>query len=59
MAGWNVAMVVERRKLIWQALTNRRIVIALAVRSSGRWKFCPERIVIEEQRPVERKLPSG
>ena len=45
---WNAATVAERRNLIRQALTNRRIVIAPAVRSSGIPKFHPNRILIEE-----------
>jgi hypothetical protein len=45
--------VAERRNLIRQALTNRRIVIAPAVRSPGRRKFDPKRIVIEEERHGE------
>jgi len=49
-ARWNAATVAERRNLIRQALTNRRIVIAPAVRSAGRPKFDPKRIVIEEER---------
>ncbi len=49
----NAATVAERRKLIRQALTNRRIVIAPAVRSSGRPKFDPKRIIIEEERHAE------
>jgi site-specific DNA recombinase len=52
-ARWNAATVAERRNLIRQALTNRRIVIAPAVRSSGRPKFDPKRIVIEEERHAE------
>jgi hypothetical protein len=52
-ARWNAATVAERRSLIRQALTNRRIVIAPAVRSSGRRKFDPKRIVIEEERHAE------
>jgi hypothetical protein len=47
MARWNAATVAERRNLIRQALTNRRIVIAPAVRS-GSPKFDPNRIRIEE-----------
>lgn len=35
-ARWNAATVAERRNLIRQAVTNRRIVIAPAIRSSGR-----------------------
>ena len=50
---WNAATVAERRNLIRQALTNRRIVIAPAVRSSGIPKFDPNRIVIEEVRHGE------
>jgi DNA invertase Pin-like site-specific DNA recombinase len=50
---WNAATVAERRNLIRQALTNQRIVIAPAVRSSGRPKFDPKRIVIEEVRHAE------
>ncbi|MCA1674676.1 MAG: recombinase family protein, partial [Actinobacteria bacterium] len=46
-ARWNAATVAERRALIRQALGNRRIVIAPAVRSGPR-KFDPKRIVIEE-----------
>jgi chromosome segregation ATPase len=52
-ARWNAATVTERRNLIRQALKNRRIVIAPAVRSSGRPKFDPKRIVIEEERHAE------
>jgi negative regulator of sigma E activity len=39
MERWSAATVAERRNLIRQALTNRRIVIAPAVRSSGIPKF--------------------
>jgi site-specific DNA recombinase len=53
MERWNAATVAERRNLIRQALTNRRIVIAPAVRSSGIPKFDPNRIVIEEVRHTE------
>ncbi|MCA1707188.1 MAG: recombinase family protein [Actinobacteria bacterium] len=49
-ARWNAATVTERRNLIRQALPNRRIVIAPAVRSSGPPKFDPKRILIEEHR---------
>lgn len=52
-ARWNAATVAERRNLIRQALTNRRIVIAPAIRSSGRPKFDPKRIVTEEERHAE------
>lgn len=52
-ARWNAATVAERRNLIRQALTNRRIVIAPAVRSSGIPKFDPRRMVIEEERHAE------
>ncbi len=52
-ARWNAATVAERRNLIRQALTNRRIVIAPAVRSAGRPKFDPKRIVIEEERHAQ------
>ncbi|MGH3799987.1 MAG: recombinase family protein [Pseudonocardiaceae bacterium] len=52
-ARWNAATVAERRNLIRQALTNRRIVIAPAVRLSGRLKFDPKRIVIEEERHTQ------
>ncbi|MGH3547236.1 MAG: recombinase family protein [Pseudonocardiaceae bacterium] len=52
-ARWNAATVAERRNLIRQALTNRRIVIAPAIRSSGRPKFDPKRIVIEDERHAE------
>jgi DNA invertase Pin-like site-specific DNA recombinase len=52
-ARWNVATVADRRHLIRQALTNRRIVIAPAVRSSWRPKFDPKRIVIKEERHPE------
>jgi site-specific DNA recombinase len=47
-ARWNAATVAEQRTLIRQALRNRRIVIAPAVRSSGRPKFDPKRIVIQD-----------
>jgi negative regulator of sigma E activity len=50
---WNAATVAERRNLIRQALTNWRIVIAPAVRSSGIPKFDPNRIRIEEARRTE------
>jgi hypothetical protein len=50
---WNAATVVERGNLIRQALINRRIVIASAVRLPGRPKFDPKRIVIEEERHAE------
>jgi DNA invertase Pin-like site-specific DNA recombinase len=53
MARWNAATVAERRNLIRQALGNRRIVIAPAARSSGRPKFDPKRIIIEEERHAE------
>jgi site-specific DNA recombinase len=52
-ARWNAATVAEQRNLIRQALTNRRIVIAPAVRSSGIPKFDPRRILIEEERHAE------
>ncbi len=52
-ARWNAATVAERRNLIRQALANRRIVIAPAVRPSGYPKFDPKRIIIEEERPAE------
>jgi site-specific DNA recombinase len=52
-ARWNAATVAERRNLIRQALTNRRIVIAPAVRSFGIPKFDPNRICIEEVRHAE------
>jgi site-specific DNA recombinase len=52
-ARWNAATVAERRILIRQALTNRRIVIAPAVQVPGRPKFDPKRIVIEEERHAE------
>jgi site-specific DNA recombinase len=52
-ARWNAATVAERRNLIRQALPNRRILIAPAVRSAGRPKFDPKRIVIEEERHAE------
>jgi hypothetical protein len=51
-ARWNAATVAEQRNLIRQALTNRRIVIAPAVRSGGP-RFDPKRIVIEEERHPE------
>jgi site-specific DNA recombinase len=51
-ARWNAATVTERRNLIRQALRNRRIMIAPAVRS-GRPKFDPKRIIIEEDRHAE------
>jgi site-specific DNA recombinase len=59
-ARWNAATVTERRNLIRQALANRRIVIAPAIRS-GRPKFDPKRIIIEEGRPVEARptRPAG
>jgi site-specific DNA recombinase len=53
MVRWNAATVAERRNLIRQALTNRRIVIAPAIRPSGYPKFDPKRIVIEEERHAE------
>jgi chromosome segregation ATPase len=49
-ARWNAATVTERRSLIRQALTNRRIVIAPFVLSPGRRKFDPNRIILEENR---------
>jgi site-specific DNA recombinase len=52
-ARWNAATVAERRNLLRQALTNRRIVIAPAVQEPGRPRFDPKRIVIEEERHVE------
>ncbi len=52
-ARWNAATVAERRNLIRQALTNQRIVIAPAVRSSGIPKFDPNRICIEDVRHSE------
>lgn len=52
-ARWNAATVAERRNLIRQALTNQRIVVAPAVRSSGIPKFDPNRICIEEVRHAE------
>jgi hypothetical protein len=45
--------VAERRNLIRQALTNRRIVITPAVWSPGRRKFDPNRIIVEEDRHAE------
>lgn len=53
MVRWNAATVAERRNLIRQALTNRRIVIVPAIRPSGYPKFDPKRIVIEEERHAE------
>ena len=50
---WNTATVAERRNLIRQALTNRRILIAPAVQAPGRPKFDLKRIVIEEERHAE------
>ncbi|MGH3867101.1 MAG: hypothetical protein ACRDQ4_13350 [Pseudonocardiaceae bacterium] len=52
-ARWNAATVAERRNLIRQALTNQRIVVAPAVRSSGVPKFDPNRICLEEVRHAE------
>ncbi|MBV8992434.1 MAG: recombinase family protein [Pseudonocardiales bacterium] len=55
-ARWNAATVAERRNLIRQALTNRKIVIAPFVPSSGRRKFDPQRIVIEEEHHAHSRL---
>lgn len=58
-ARWNAATVAERRNLVRQALTltNRRIVIAPFVPSSGRRMVDPKRILIEEEHHAHSRLP--